>query len=548
MDGRNRMGKEKTNHSFIRQAGILMMAGIIVKIIGVLYQCPLTAIIGDEGNGYYSPAFNMYIIILTISSYSIPTAVSKVISERLALKEYKNAQRVFHSALLYVLVAGLIASIMLFFFADLLVEKNAAKVLQFFAPTIILYGFLGVLRGYFQAHKSMMQTSVSQIMEQITNAVISIMMAFILVNSVKDADATTKAINGAIGSAIGTGSGVLIALLFLIAIYMLNRKDIYKRIKKDQTTQVESYVDLWKVILLFITPILLSSFLYNASTIVNQTIFFKSMMTLKGMTEVDVSVLYGIFSKKAVVLANIPIAIGAAMSSAIIPTISSSFAKGNVNDINEQIAKGIKTTLLISIPAAVGLAILAEPVVWLLFPQKSSVLMASRLLVGMSVTVIFFQLSTISNGVLQGIGKVHKPVVNAIIALSIQTAVLLSLLIGTEMKVYALVIAGIVYSVTICVLNQISVKKYLGYRQEFWKTFVIPFVSSGFMGIAAYGVYKGLFFLCGINIIALLPAIILGAFVYFVFVVKFGGVSEMEMMKIPKGKTMVLVAKKLRLL
>lgn len=542
------MEKRAKNNSFIKQAGILMVAGIIVKIIGILYQSPLAAIIGDEGNGYYGPAFNMYVMILTISSYSMPTAVSKVISERLVVKEYKNAQRVFRSAMLYVLIVGLIAALLLVFFSDLLVEKNAAIVLRFFAPTIILYGFLGVLRGYFQAHKSMVQTSISQILEQIANAVISILLAFLLVNTVKNSDATTKAVKGAIGSAIGTGCGVLVALLFLIAIYLLNRKEIYKRIQKDQTKHVESYVGIGKILLCFVTPILFSSFVYNASTIMNQTIFIKIMLYVKGMSEVDVSVMYGIFSRKAVVLANIPIAIGAAMSSAIIPTVSSCYAKGELKSINVKIGSGIKATLLISIPAAVGLAVLAEPVVRLLFNQEGSVLLTSRLLIGMSITVIFYQISTISNGVLQGIGAVRRPVINTIIALTIQTIVLVVLLMFTELSVFSLVISGVVYSITICVLNQISVKKLLGYKQEMWKTFIIPFLSSGLMGLIVLGTYKGIYLLCHINILALMLAIIVGGMIYFVLIIRLCGVSESELTALPKGNKLVLIAKKIRLM
>ena len=170
----------KKNDGFIMQAGILAMAGIICRIIGILYRSPLAAVIGDEGNGYYGSAFNIYTIILLISSYSIPSAISKVIAGKLALKEYRNAQRIFHCAFIYVIVVGGAASLFAFIAAGipgLLVEENAADVLRIFAPTIFFSGLLGVLRGYFQAHKTMVQTSISQILEQIINAVISILAA-----------------------------------------------------------------------------------------------------------------------------------------------------------------------------------------------------------------------------------------------------------------------------------------------------------------------------------------------------------------------------------
>ena len=170
-------------NSFIVQAGILAAAGIISRLIGLLYRGPLHGVIGDLGLGYYQSAHNYYTIILLISSYSIPSAISKVIAQKLALREYRNAHRIFKCALGYVLAVGGAASLILFFGAGMLnrtevLSVEAASVLRAFAPTIFAYGILGVLRGYFQAHGSMVQTSVSQILEQIVNAVVSVGAAF----------------------------------------------------------------------------------------------------------------------------------------------------------------------------------------------------------------------------------------------------------------------------------------------------------------------------------------------------------------------------------
>ena len=246
------MAQNNKSGNFVRQAGILAMAGIIVRIIGILYRSPLTGIIGDEGNGYYSSAYNIYTIILLISSYSIPSAISKVIAQRLALREYRNAHRIFHCAILYVLIVGGIASLFTFFGAGLLVEENCKAVLRVFAPTIFLSGLLGVLRGYFQAHRTMVQTSVSQILEQILNAVVSLLAAHLLVQMVSLQSETTQAIYGAIGSALGTGSGVLIALLFMWGIYGLNRKMILGRVQRDKKKNVLSYRQIFGII--FVIP------------------------------------------------------------------------------------------------------------------------------------------------------------------------------------------------------------------------------------------------------------------------------------------------------
>ena len=269
------MAQQKKKDSFVLQAGILAAAGIIVKIIGLIYRSPLTSIIGLEGNGYYSSAINIYTIILLVSSYSIPSAISKVIAQRLAYKEYRNAQRVFQCALIYVLVVGGVASLVTFFAAPLLVSDmpNSIPVLRVFAPTIFFSGLLGVLRGYFQAHGSMAHTSISQILEQILNAGVSILAAYLLIGTVKNESETTKAIYGASGSALGTGAGVLIALLFMFGMYSLNKDIIRKRVERDHSRHQESYQEIFKVIITTVTPFILSTFVYNCSTVVNMKIY-----------------------------------------------------------------------------------------------------------------------------------------------------------------------------------------------------------------------------------------------------------------------------------
>ncbi len=144
------------------QAGILAAAGMISRVIGLLYTSPLAAIIGDEGNGYYGAAYAIYMIILLISSYSIPSAMSKIISQKLAVKEYRNAHKIFKCALIYVTIVGAVGSLFLFLGANILATGRSATVLRFFAPTIFCFGYLGVLRGYFQAHRTMIPTSISQ--------------------------------------------------------------------------------------------------------------------------------------------------------------------------------------------------------------------------------------------------------------------------------------------------------------------------------------------------------------------------------------------------
>ncbi len=543
------MEQPKKKNTFVFQAGILAAAGMLVKVISLIYRSPLLSIIGIEGNGYYSAAINIYTIILLISSYSIPSAISKVIAQRLAFKEYRNAQRVFVCALLYVLIVGGTASILTFVGAPWLVKENpnAVVALRVLSPTIFFSGFLGVLRGYFQAHSSMLHTSISQVLEQIMNAAISILAARFLINMVIDADSTTRAIYGSAGSAVGTGAGVVTGLLFMFAMYRLNSKIIHRRVERDQSWHEESYREIFKVIFTIVTPFILSTFIYNCSTVINMTIYY-DIMDFKHVDDVIASNHYGIFATQAIAVVNIPIAIASAMSSAMIPGVSASFARGGFEQTRRQVSKAIQMTMLISIPAMVGMAVLPKPIMQFIFPQKESLDMASGLLMALAVTIVLYGLSTLTNAVLQGIGKVNTPVIHAAVALVIQVVGLVLLLFKTELDLYALACANIIYSLVMCLLNQWSVKRNLDYRLDVIKIFIKPLFAAGVMGAVAFGVYHGLILLIPVSRIVLLVAIGVGACVYFAILLLIGGVSEEELLAFPKGALLVRLAKKLHLL
>ncbi|MDY2700146.1 MAG: polysaccharide biosynthesis C-terminal domain-containing protein [Suilimivivens sp.] len=540
------MPKNKKKDSFILQAGILASAGIIVRIIGLLYNTPLVAIIGDEGFGYYNSAYYAYSIILLISSYSIPSAVSKVIAQRLATKEYRNAHRIFHCAFIYVLVVGGIASLFVFFGAGFLVEMESAVFpLRVLAPTIFFSGILGVLRGYFQAHRTMVQTSMSQIIEQIVNAGVSIGMAYVLVQMVADQDETTRASYGAAGGTIGTGAGVLAGLLFMVAVYALNKKTIHRRIERDTGHQDESYGDIFKMIFFVVTPFILSTGIYNINNFLDNTIYQKVMMNVKQIGEAAVSTDLSAVAK-GTKIANIPIAMASAMATALIPGISSDFVQGNLDGVKNKIAKSVKVTMLISIPAAVGIGVLAKPVMMVIFHQPQSLEIASTLLSCMAVTVILYALSTLTQAILQSVGRMKTPIVNASVAVVVHAVVMIMMMVYLDERycLYYYVFSTVLYAFILCLLNQISVHRFLKYRQEIDKTFLRPFFASIIMGAVAFGVYQGIYYLCRINIISLLVAVAVGCAIYFIMVIRWNAVSEEEMRSMPKGYLLIHIAKK----
>ncbi|MCM1091491.1 MAG: polysaccharide biosynthesis protein [Muribaculum sp.] len=552
------MSDKGKDNGFVLQAGILAAAGIISRIIGLLYRSPLTAVVGTLGMGYYQKAYNYYTIVLLISSYSIPSAISKVIAQKLAVKEYRNAHRVFLCALGYVLVVGGVASLVLFFGAGYFLDSETVPVLRTFAPTIFIYGILGVLRGYFQAHRSMVQTSVSQILEQIINAVVSVGAAWLLIMHfmgtlempVDETERVNRATYGAIGSALGTGAGVVVAMLFMVGIYVLNRRMLQRRIRHDKHTNMESYGDIVKTITMVVTPFILSTAVYNLSDVINSTIYTETLPRLKEVDSIFYVDNYGVFSSLAQTISKIPIAFATAMATAMIPTVTASIAAKRFDETKIKIGVAVKTTMVISIPSAVGLFVLAKPVTALLFPSQSdeTLTYAGVLLMSLSLSVVFYALSTLNSNVLQGLGRVNVPIVNAAIALAVQTVTVLVLLWYTKLDLYSLAIANTVYSGMMCLMNQWAVRRAVGYRQELLKSFGIPFLASAFMGLAAWAVYEGVFIATKSMRVAVLPAVAVAVVVYFVMLLALRGLTEEELRGFPKGHLLVRLAKKCRLL
>lgn len=549
--------EQKHKNNFIMQAGILAAAGIIVRIIGILYRSPLVAIIGDEGNGYYNSAYNFYTIILLVSSYSIPSAISKVIAARLGVGEYKNAHKLFHGSLVYVLIVGLLGSFVCFAFAENMVGSNSAQVLRVFAPTIFFSGFLGCLRGYFQAHRSMVETSFSQIIEQILNAIVSITAAYFLMASVAGTSETNQAIYGAIGSALGTGSGVLIALIFMLAIYIHNRSRFMNDMAGDSTESTLSNKEIAKILVSMVTPFVLSTFIYNLSTASNQKIYQSITQLYQNMDEALSATNYGLFAGKGMQIINIPVAIATAMSAAIIPVISATYERGELEETKEKMANAIKVTMLIAIPSSVGLFVLSHPVTMLLYNQRSSVDTVSLLIKVLAISVVFYCLSTLSNGILQGTGFVNRPVIHASIALVIQAGLLTFLLFKTDLGLYSLCLANVTYSFLMCIMNGLSIKHQLHYDQEVKKTFILPAICALLMGAIAWGInYAGRFIINQTfgelswysNAAILSIDIIISALSYLVFLIKLKALDEVSLKSLPKGTMLVKICRKLHIM
>lgn len=541
------MSKKENNNTLVKNATFLMVAALISKIIGMLYKSPLTTLIGRESFACFQFAQNAYFILLMIASFSIPQAVSKIMSERIAFKRYRDAQRVFKGALLYAVIAGGIAALVCIFGASILVPDNMANArlaLQMLAPTIFVSGILGVFRGYFQAYRNMLPTSISQILEQIAVATVALLASGFMVHHFANAGEDTLQRWSAAGATMGTGAGVCTAFLFMLFVYRVNHKTIAKKIKNDRVSVNESYRSIMKIILLIAAPIILSAFIYNVNGYING-VMYTSILGWKGVPNSLVKqnyAEYGFF----MTLINIPLTLASTAPTSMMPEVSAQYAIGDLEETKRKIDQATWIAMLISIPASVGLAVLAQPVTRLIFPSTEGV--AGQLMVIGVITVILNSTSNISNGVLQAIGKANIPMINAAISLGVDIVFLALVLVFTNMGIYAVVLAMVVYALVMCVLNDRALKKYLGYKNPWRAAYFVPILASIPMGIVAVVVYKLVHVVIGSNFISLIPSIALAMVVYFVGYLVVAKPKKEDLAALPGGTRLAQVAQKLKIL
>ncbi|MEY8390665.1 polysaccharide biosynthesis protein [Lachnospiraceae bacterium 45-W7] len=546
----------KSESNFLVQGSILAVASIISRIIGLLYRIPLKSIIGDIGNDYYGTAMEIYSILLLISSYSLPVAVSKLVSARVAKGQRKNAYRIFKGALLFALISGSAAGLLVFFGAGFITTHIVNTPLSIFAlqvlsPTLLIVALLGVIRGFFQGMGTMMPSAFSQLLEQIINAVVSVWIAYMLyqygtkIGAVLGNPATYAEAYGAAGGTFGTGVGAAAALLFTFIVFLVYRPVYRNKFSKEREPKTESYGRIFSILLLTILPVLLSTTIYNITSFLDTSVF-KQIADLQGYKVKEYSTMWGIYVGEYKVLTNVPIAIASSVATSSVPSLSTAFAARHISEVKRKVGYSIRFIMVIAIPCAVGMGVLASPILQLLF-QDSREMPEHMMQIG-AVSIIFYSLSTLSNGILQGINRMNVPVKNAAITLVLHMGVLAALMYGLDLNIYAVVWANTFFSFMMCILNGLAIRKYLRYRQEIKRTFVVPTICAAVMGGVVYGVYWLFMNIIHMNAIATTVSIIAGSCVYFFLLLLLRGLREKELQSFPMGNVLIKIGKKLHLM
>lgn len=542
---------ERKSADYLKQGGILAIASLLVRIIGMVYRIPMSNILGEEGNGIYAVAFEIYDLILIISSYSLPLALSKIISMQQANKEHRNTGKTLSVALRFAIVSGGGFGLLLFLGAGVIErtiypEYSGVQIpLRVLAPTIFIVALLGVFRGFFQGKRTMIPTAVSQIIEQVINAIISVAASYLFMKW--NIDNIQQAAWGAAGGTLGTCLGAASALLLVLFVYWMYRPIQAKLERRDRTNSEISSRQLLKILLLTILPIVLSQTVYNISGLIDYKLF-GTISGAKGMDSVSIKSFIGVYSSKYRTLCSVPIAISTAIASSMIPSAVAAYTEKDVKQWKYNIASGIKFNMIIAIPCAMGMTVLGQPIVRMLFASSNYVLGGHMLTVG-SVAVVFYALSNVTGGALQSIDKMRLPVIHSAISLVLHVGIVAVLLQWTNVGVYALLIGNITFPIVVFALNLWAIKKYVpSYRQEIVKTFIAPLSAGVWMALAAVAVYGMVGFIISSNTIRTLLAVCAAVFVYFVIFLLLKGVTKEELFDFPMGRKMYVVARKLKLM
>lgn len=538
---------EQRKNQYLVQGSILAIASIITRIIGMLYKIPMTHMIGREGMAYYNTAYEIYSIVLILSSLSIPLALSKLISAREQNREYRTSNRIFRLTMIFAGITGGVASLIIWFgagfFAELTGYPSAKYPLRVLAPTLFVVAVLGVLRGYFQGRRTMVPTAVSQIIEQIVNAVISILAAYLLMKAFQNDE--TQAARGAAGGTIGTLCGAIAGAFFLGFVFYLNKDYIKRKETIDVNSKNESSFELLKAVILTLFPIILSQTVYQISGILDIGIFGNYMESC-GVGESQSAILQEAYTNKYRQLTNVPVAIASALSAAIVPALSAAYQEKNILDIKRKIHSSIKMNMIIAIPAAVGMGVLGPQLIELLY-KDDTILSGNLMRIG-SIAIVFFAYSTMTNGILQGIGKLRTPVIHAAVSLIIHIGLLYFMLYVLQLSVYAMVIGNVSFAFIVCILNWISIQSAAGYRQEIKTTFVFPAIAAVIMGIITYFSYKGIFYLSSSKLVSTVVAMLIAVGSYFVLVFLLHTLTKEELLEYPMGARIYRLCKKIKLM
>lgn len=533
------MTDQKKNHSYLKGAAILGAAGIVVKIIGAFFRIPLGNIIGDEGMGYYQSAYPIYLILLVASTAGLPTAIAKMVSERTAKGDAYGADRIFKVSFFILTGIGVVTSTALFFgarfYAEIMIKNPKAYYSTMaIAPALLFVPIMSSFRGYFQGLQDMRPTAISQIIEQFGRVAIGITLAYMLLGRGLEISAA--------GATFGAGAGALISGAVMVMIYLRHKTGrVFE--KPDRPERISEIV---KSLLKIAVPITIGASVLPVMNSIDVGIVLRRLQEI-GYSEALANGLYGQLTGMATPLMNLPQIVTAAIQISLVPAISHMMARNEQERLGETVKSGTRVTLIVALPAAMGLVVLAEPIMRLLYPLKiETAINASTILAVLGFGIVFLSLFQTMTGVLQGLGKPMVPVWNLFLG-ALMKIVLTYVLVGVpSLNVRGAAIGTVSGYALAAGLNVLYIKKHLKSDLPMFNITVKPLIAALFMGGAAYFSHRALSPYAGSNL-ATVAAIVLGAFIYGWMLINTGALTAEDFELMPKGRKLYSALKKMKI-
>lgn len=540
--------KRIQKESFMKGVFVLMLSQILVKILGVVYKLYLTNRegFGDKGNAIYGSGFQVYALFLTISSIGVPNAVSKLVSERLAIGDYKAAHRIFKIALITFGLLGFACSCILFLGAGVISQNflqipEAELTLVALSPSIFFVAVSCVIKGYFNGRESLKVTANSQTLEQLFKTILSI----ILVEIISIVSGVDTAIMAA-GANLATTLATILCFGYLYRYYRSTKKEIAYEIKnttKHQPTRIRKTL---KQILAVSIPMSLTGFMGTLNKNIDSMTVVRGLKTF--LTGEEAKIQYGILSGKVDTLVTLPMSFNMAFATALIPSISSAKAVGDMHTINKRVSFSILITILVGLPFMIGMILFAEPILKLLFPNATS---GSFIYQVSCLSIIFIVLEQTISGALHGLGKMMTPAIALGVGVSIKLILNLTLvpinpndfiLGGTAGAALATAICHMIS----CIIQFRILRKETKIKLDYKKFILKPLLATIVMSIVSYQAYWYFLPRIGNSNIVTILGISIGVIAYLLMLVLLKIFSEEEICMIPYGKKFYIFLKKLR--
>ena len=382
-------------NKFIKGAAVLGIAGVVIKLLGAVFRIPLTNWIGDDGMSYYGFAYSIYGALLVLSTAGIPVAISRMVSERIAVGEYRNAHKVFKVATALLFGIGIFSFAVCFVGGEAITKAlgnpDAAMAVKAISPALLFVPLFSAFRGYFQGRQNMNPTAISEISEQLIRVIFGLYLAYKLMDmGLKEAAA---------GASFGASAGSVAGLLIIVGIYFLNRRTIHRKIDLNNQAVEETAVILRKIVAIAV-PIIIGSEIMPIMTLID-TGLIMTRLQATGWSYAEAKSLYGLLSGFCNSLIAFPQVFTQAVAVSLVPAVAAAFKVKDSRGVQTNINLGYRVTMIMAFPCAFGIFSLAEPILLLLYPaQKASAVAAVPTLMIMAVSVVFLAITQTSVGVL----------------------------------------------------------------------------------------------------------------------------------------------------